>query len=110
MVREQVPVLLKAKCLFQQFLVNAYCKIETEHLQFLRREQKALCADRYQDLHDAMVDGDCDLGNVGHRVILPSSFTGGSRYLHERQQDAMTYVRKYGHPDLFITMTTNPRD
>ena len=28
--------------------------------------------------------------------------------MHERQQDAMTYVRKYGHPDLFITMTTNP--
>ena len=26
----------------------------------------------------------------------------------ERQQDAMTYVRKYGHPDLFITTTTNP--
>ena len=28
--------------------------------------------------------------------------------MHERQQDAMTYVRKYGHPDLFITATTNP--
>ena len=28
--------------------------------------------------------------------------------MHEHQQDAMTYVRKYGHPDLFITTTTNP--
>ena len=28
--------------------------------------------------------------------------------MHEHQQDAMTYVRKYGHPDLFITITTNP--
>ncbi|XP_065905091.1 uncharacterized protein [Dysidea avara] len=55
-----------------------------------------------------MVDGDGDPRNVGCRVILPSSFTGGPRYMHERQQDAMTYVRKYGHPDLFITMTTNP--
>ena len=27
--------------------------------------------------------------------------------MHERQQDAMTYVRKYGHPDLFITTITN---
>ena len=108
MVRQQVPVLLKAKRLFQQFLVDAYCKIETERLQFLRREQKALRADCYQDLRDAMVDGDGDPRNVGRRVILPSSFTGGPRYMHERQQDAMTYVRKYGHPDLFITMTTNP--
>ena len=28
--------------------------------------------------------------------------------MHKRQQDAMSYVRKYGHPDLFITTTTNP--
>ena len=29
--------------------------------------------------------------------------------MYERQMDAMTYVRTYGRPDLFITMTTNPR-
>ena len=28
--------------------------------------------------------------------------------MHEHQQDAKTYVRKYGHPDLFIKMTCNP--
>ena len=27
--------------------------------------------------------------------------------MHERQQDVMTYVRMYGHPDLFINTTTN---
>ena len=27
--------------------------------------------------------------------------------MHERQQDTMSYIRKYGHPDLFITTTTN---
>jgi len=108
MVRQNVSVLLRAKRLFQQFLVDAYCKIETERLQFLRREQKALRADCYQDLRDAIVDGDGDPSNVGRRIILPSTFTGGPRYMHERQQDAMTYVRKYGHPDLFITMTCNP--
>ena len=66
-----------------------------------RREQTALRADCYRDLHDAILDGDGDPRNVGHRVILPA-------YMHERQQDAMTYVRKYGHIDLFITTTTNP--
>ena len=93
---------------FQQYLVDAYCKIETERLQFLRREQTALRADCYQDLRDAILDGDVDPSNVGRRIVLPSTFTGGPRYMHERQQDAMTYVRKYGHPDLFITTTTNP--
>ena len=39
MVRQNVSVILKAKRLFQQFLVDAYCKIETERF---RREQTAL--------------------------------------------------------------------
>ena len=49
-------------------------------------------------------------GNEGHGelVILPSSYAGSPRYLHMRTQDAMTYVRSYGRPDLFITMTCNP--
>ena len=108
MVRQDVSVLLHAKRLFQQYLVDAYCKIETEQLQFLRREQTSLRADCYQDLRDAILDGDGDPSNVGRRIVLPSTFTGGPRYMHERQQDAMTYVRMYGHPDLFITTTTNP--
>ena len=108
MVKRNVSVLLRATRLFQQYLVDAYCKIETERLQFLRREQTALRADCYQDLRDAILDGDGDPSNVGRRIVLPSTFTGGPRYMHERQQDAMTYVRKYRHPDLFITTTTNP--
>ena len=28
--------------------------------------------------------------------------------MHEKTQDAMTYVRKYGRPHLFITFTCNP--
>ena len=29
--------------------------------------------------------------------------------MHQRTQDAMVYVRKYGRPDLFITFTCNPK-
>ena len=49
MVRQIVFVLLRAKRLFQQFLVNAYCKIETEGLKFLRREQPTLRGNCYRD-------------------------------------------------------------
>ena len=94
MVRQTVSVLLCAKWLFLQYLVDAYCKIETERLQFLRREQTSLRADSYQDLWDAILDRDGDPSNVGHRIVLPSTFTGGPCYMHECQQDAMTYVRK----------------
>ena len=99
MIRQNVSLLLWGKRLFQQyFLVDAYSKIETKRLQFLRREQTALRADCYLDLQDAILDRDGDPNNVRHKIILPSAFTGGPCYMHERQQDAMSYVRKYGHP------------
>ena len=40
---------------------------------------------------------------------MPASFCGGPRYMFERQQDAMVCVRNFGRPDLFITVTTNPK-
>lgn len=37
-----------------------------------------------------------------------SDIYGKPRHMHEYAQDAMTYARKYGRPDLFITFTCNP--
>ena len=69
-----------------------FAKIETERLQYLRREQSALRADNYKELHDAIVAGDGDPRNVGQKVFLPATFTGVPRYLYERQQGAMSYA------------------
>ncbi|GFV52934.1 helitron_like_N domain-containing protein [Trichonephila clavipes] len=41
-------------------------------------------------------------------LVLPSTFTGTPRHMHEYAQDAMTYVRAYGRPDFFVTFTCNP--
>lgn len=49
------------------------------------------------------------LGGIGRRVVLPSSFTGGPRYMHQLYQDSMAIARKKGKPDLFITFTCNPK-
>lgn len=89
--------------LFNQFLVDMYAKIETERLNFIRFKQSKLRAENYVHLKDAMCKGDGYVSDMGERVVLPSSFTGGHRYMHERSQDAMTYVRHYGRPDLIIT-------
>ena len=102
-------ILLRGRKVLQQFVVDMYCKIESERLSFIRAEQKKLRADSYSTLRDSLVSGDGDPGNVGQRVILPATFTAGPRYMHERTQDALCYVRKQGRPDLFITFTTNPR-
>lgn len=45
---------------------------------------------------------------MGQCVIILSSFTGSLQYMHEKSQDAITYVRKHGNPDLFITFMCNP--
>ena len=45
--------------------------------------------------------------NVGRLTILPSSYAGSPRHMHEFAQDAIAYVRLYGRSDLFITCTCN---
>jgi len=110
MVRQgEVNHMVYFRSLFSQFLVHMYAKIETERLNYIRNNQAHLRADSYIHLRDAVGRQDADAAQVGQMVVLPSSFTGGPRYMHERTQDAMTYVRYHGRPDLFITFTCNPR-
>ncbi|UYV65707.1 hypothetical protein LAZ67_3005188 [Cordylochernes scorpioides] len=84
-------LLLRYGMLTNQFWVDMYAKVETERLSFIRRNQKKLRTENYIHLQDAL-RADENLANIGQIVILPSSFTGGPRYMHERTQDAMTYV------------------
>ena len=110
MVRQgEVNHLLLFRSLLSQFLVDMYAKIESERLSFIKNNQAQLRADSYIHLRDAVGRHDANADQLGQLIVLPSSFTGGPRYMHERTQDAMTYVRHYGRPDLFVTFTCNPR-
>ncbi|XP_054260248.1 uncharacterized protein LOC128984903 [Macrosteles quadrilineatus] len=106
---EEINYLHYFRGLLNQFMVDMYAKIETERLNFIRNNQKKLRAENYVHLKDAVGKGDTNPEDLGQAVILPSTFTGGARYMHKRTQDAMTYVRHYGRPDLFITFTCNPK-
>lgn len=46
---------------------------------------------------------------AGISVILLSSFKDSPRNMQERYQDAMSLVRKFGKPGIFLTMTCNPQ-
>jgi len=39
---------------------------------------------------------------------MPSSFTGGPRYMRHHFLDAMAICSQIGYPDFFITFTCNP--
>ncbi|KAI9103581.1 hypothetical protein K1719_023204 [Acacia pycnantha] len=79
-----------------------------QRLLWVRTHQKELCADMYQGLSDALISGERNASIIGKWIILPSSFTGGARYMIQAYQDAMTICRFAGYPDLFITFTCNP--
>lgn len=109
MVREnEENHILKCGKLFHQYVVDMYAKIETERLNFIRFNQKQLRSEEYIHLRDA-INNDGNVNDIGRLTILPASYTGSPRHMHEYTQDAMSYVRHYGRPDLFITFTCNPQ-
>ncbi|XP_020102630.1 uncharacterized protein LOC109720149 [Ananas comosus] len=93
--------------LFQQYLVDAFSCVEEERLDYIRRNQSDLRAEVYKGIKDAIVAGDVDGNAIGKKIILPSSFTAGPRYMMQNYQDAIAICRHCGHPDLFITFTCN---
>lgn len=99
--------LLYSKRLFQQFLVDGYSMIESSRLAYVRTHQKELRAEMYKGLSEAILRGESDPSTTGKRIILPSTFTGGARYMIQNYQDAMAICRWIGYPDLFITFRCN---
>ena len=108
--RNNFNSLLKSKKLFHQFAVDMYVKMENERLTYIRTHQNELRANDYIHLKDALEhDGNIDPNDLGKIKILPGSLINSPRYLAQLTQDAFSYVRLMGKPDLFITFTCNPQ-
>jgi hypothetical protein len=101
--------LLRGGRLRHQYIVDAYAAIEQNRLKYLRLNQKKLRVDLYQGLQDAIAAGDSSATAIGHRIILPSSFTIGPRHMVQNYQDAMVICRWASCPDAFVTFTCNPQ-
>ena len=92
--------------LTRQYAVDEWAKIEASRLEWVRRNQKSIRAEKYQGLMGAASSD--DPVNVGMKIILPATVYGSPRFYSEAFQDAMSNVRQLGKPDLFITFTCNP--
>nr|XP_049464898.1 uncharacterized protein LOC125907323 [Anopheles coluzzii] len=110
----------RAGRLMQQYAVDQCCKIEEQRLKYHRDHQAQLRADAYsgimdfagladQQLHGEPIGNHRNLGQAGTRIILAPSFPGGDRFMRAQYQDSMAIVRAIGKPDLFITVTCNPK-
>lgn len=102
-------VLHLSRRLLQQFLVDAYTMIESHRLRFIRKNQSNLRTLKFSKFVEAANQGNSSVSIEGNRIIIPSSFTGGPRYMHQMYLDAMTICKYHGFPDLFITFTCNPK-
>ena len=109
MVRGSLSYLHLCGRLFHQYLVDMYAKIEQQKLNYIKMNQQQIRSDLYSGLADAVNSGDTNAKEVGRNIILPSSYTGSPRQMFVLYQDAMSIVRKFGKPDLFITFTCNPQ-
>jgi hypothetical protein len=93
------------KRLYQEWVVDQYNKVESQRLFYIRNNHAAI----YGGVANAIANNDANINNLGRLIVLPSSFIGGHRHMAQLYQDSMAIVRQYGKPDLFITMTCNPK-
>ncbi|GJT65827.1 DNA helicase [Tanacetum coccineum] len=104
---KEYNLIFRAGRLFQQYVVGVFCSIEQNRLDFIRKKQKDIRSDHLSGLYDAISRGERDGYEVGGRIILPMSFTGGPRYMYAHYLDALAICRKLGNPQFFITFTCN---
>jgi len=78
---------------------------EQSRLRWVQNNQATLRSDVYRGLADAVAaNANVNPDSIGQHFILPSSFKGGWRNMHQLYQDSMAN----GRPDFFLTITCNP--
>ena len=104
----EYSTILRGGKLFQEFIVDAWAATEQNRLNYCRQNHSKLRAELYKGLTDIASNGLAP-DQVGKRFVLPSSFTGSPRHMFEIFQDSMAITRFNQHPDIFLTMTANPK-
>jgi len=94
--------ILRARKLFQQFLVDTWAIDETESLKWIKNNQKELRAGSYHAVKQAVIANKVEASGA---MVVPASFTGGQRWYDRYYQNAMALVRHFDKPTFFITMT-----
>ena len=90
-------------------MVDQYAKWKSNNLRWHRNNQQQLRTEIYAGLQDIVSEEDSHYDKIGTKIILSSSFTGSTRYMQQLYQDSMAIVREYEKPDLFVTVTCNPK-
>lgn len=84
--------------------------LESERLQCIRENQPQLRVSKYKSLNEEGDQSKTPGSSTGKKVVLPSTYVGGMRFMDKLFYDGMTICSKIGFPDtdLFITSICNP--
>ncbi|GJR70071.1 DNA helicase [Tanacetum coccineum] len=76
-------------------------------MDYIRTHQNDIRSDHLSGLYNAISRGDLFGIAVGSKIILPTSFTGGPRYMYSHYLDALAIFRSLRNPQFFITFICN---
>jgi len=110
MHRNEVAHIHNCGRLSLEFFCDAWASHEAAIMEFHRRPQQQVLyrSSHRAALHDQL--GHADAHDIGLpvRTVLPSSVVGSPRFYHTLFLNAMALPRRFGKPDIFLTMTANP--
>ncbi|XP_022032408.1 uncharacterized protein LOC110933497 [Helianthus annuus] len=77
----------------EQFLVDGYTMIESARLNYIRTQKPKLRVQNLKNLNATVESEENNASSCGKPILLPSSFTGGSRYMMQKYLDAMAICK-----------------
>lgn len=106
----QYNTILRGNRLFRPCVVDQFCKVESDHLEYLRHNQGSLRVAEYTSLREQLGDLRCTENKVnavrtGLLYILPTPYVGDDRYMRQNVHDNIFILSEVGYPKLFLTMT-----
>ena len=88
---DSVNHLLRCGFLTQQYMCDAFVRMEESRLNYCRQHQKELKAASYKTVLDATCEE--ELADNSRKVVLPPTVTGSPRFYAKLYQDAMATVK-----------------
>jgi hypothetical protein len=110
MHRATVTHVQRCERLALEYYCDMWAQVESRAAHFHRSpaQQAKYRGARVAAIEDQLSSG-VPASEIGNAVVrLPSSFVGSARFYQQLYLDAMALPRRFGKPDLFITMTCNP--
>jgi hypothetical protein len=102
--------LLMGGDLTQQYVADNGVRVLRDRHNFATNNQEKLKGHLYTGPDKRMEKISKETGRpVGVKTILPATITGSPRWEAEQYKDVMAMMMHKGRPDVFVTMTCNPK-